>query len=417
MALSGCAGGGGLIGGGVDFTLSVSPGSQTVAAGSSIGYTITAGSLVQLSVSGLPPGATAGFSEPTFTGTGTTLVILTANNTPTGTFHLTITGTDLTGTQTAEAMMTVTPGPPSLDFVVDVTPASQTTLGGGVVDYTVSVTSDNAAPVNLSVSGLPAGATGTFNPASITHQGKSTLTVATQDPTAPGFYGLNVIGSDPTGTQKVPIILNIPSVDFTLQQQIGPFEVIAGGNAIGTVTATPVLGTLGSVSLSVVSGLPPGASASFSPATLGGPVTSSTITISTTTSLASGIYQLVVQGADSSGIQTVQVPFNVISGNPSAGFFLAAVPDDHEVQPGGSASYTIIVSNNAGPVPPVTFTLSGGPLNGSMGITPLGGNTFLLSVSTDPLDDESIASVLITATGPDGTQQIEVSLEIDQIPH
>jgi hypothetical protein len=415
LALSGCAGGG-LFGGGVDFSLSVSPGSQTVAAGSSIGYTITAGPLVQLSVSGLPPGAAAGFSEPTFSGTGTTLVILTAINTPTGTFHLTITGTDLTGTQTTEAMMTVTPGPPLLDFIVDATPASRTTLGGGVVDYTVSVTSDNAAPVNLSVSGLPAGATGTFNPASITHQGKSTLTVATQDPTAPGFYGLNVIGSDPTGTQKVPIILNIPSVDFTLQQQLGPFGVTAGGKAIGTVTATPVLGALQSVSLSVVSGLPPGASASFSPATLGGPVTSSTMTVTTTTSLVPGIYQLVVQGADSSGIQTAQVPFSVISGNPSAGFFLAAVPDDHEVQPGGSASYTIIVSNNAGPVPPVTFTLTGGPLNGSMGITPLGGNAFLLSVSTDPLDRESIAGVLITATGPNGSQQIEVSLEIDQIP-
>jgi hypothetical protein len=227
---------------------------------------------------------------------------------------------------------------------------------------------------------------------------------------------LNVIGTDPTGTQKVPIILNIPSVDFTLQQEIGPFAVMAGGNAIGTVTATPVLGALQSVSLSVVSGLPPGASASFSPATLGGPVTSSTMTITTTISLVPGIYQLVVQGADSSGIQTVQVPFTVISGNPSAGFFLAAVPDDHEVQPGGSASYTIIVSNNAGPVPPVTFTLTGGPLNGSMGITPLGGNAYLLSVSTDPLDDERIASVLITATGPNGTQQIEVSLQIDQIP-
>src|SRR5580765_560741 len=368
-----------------------------VAAGSSIGYAITIhqksglGPLVQLSVSGLPPGSAAGFGGESISGPGTAnLVILTAINTPTGTYHLTITGSDFSGTQQTDAMMTVTPGPPLLDFIVSVTPASRTTLGGGVVDYKVSVTSDNAAPVNLSVSGLPAGATGTFNPASITHQGTSTLTVTTQDPTAPGFYGLNVIGTDPTGTQKVPIILNIPSVDFTLQQQIGPFTVMAGGNAIGTVTATPVLGALQSVSLSVVSGLPPGASASFSPATLGGPVTSSTLTVTTTTSLMPGLYQLVVQGADSSGIQTVQVPFTVISGNPSAGFFLAAVPDDHEVQPGGSASYTIIVSNNAGPVPPVTFTPTGGPLNGSMGITPLGGNAYLLSVSTDPLDDENI---------------------------
>src|SRR5580765_5096669 len=186
FALSGCAGGSGIFGGGVDFGLSVSPGSQMVAAGSSIGYAITInqksglGPLVQLSVSGLPPGAAAGFGGQSISGPGTTnLVVLTAINTPTGTYHLTITGSDFSGTQQTEAMMTVTPGPPLLDFIVDVTPASRTTLGGGVVDYTVSVTSDNAAPVNLSVSGLPVGATGTFNPPSITHQGKSTLTVAT----------------------------------------------------------------------------------------------------------------------------------------------------------------------------------------------------------------------------------------------
>jgi len=421
LVLTGCAGGGGIFGGGgVDFALSVSPGSQTVASGSSIGYAITVtqksglGPIVQLSVSGLPQGCAAGFSGQSIDGLGTSnLVILTGLNTPTGTYPLTITGTDFSGTQTAQAMMTVTPGPPLLDFVMTATPAIQTTLGGGTVNYTVSVTSDNAAPVNLSVSGLPAGATGKFNPASITHQGTSTLTVVTQAPTAFGFYGLNVIGSDPTGSQKVPISLNIPSVDFTLQQQVGPFEVTAGGTAIGTVTATPVLGTLAPVNLSVVSGLPAGASASFSPASLGGQVTSSTMTINTTTSLAPGIYQLVVQGTDASGIQTALVPFQVFSGNPSAGFFLAAVPDEHEVQAGGGAFYTIIVSNNAGPVPAVTFSVTGAPLNGSAGITALGNNEFQLSVSTDPLADPGVSSILITVTGPNGVQQIGVSIQID----
>ena len=405
----------------MDFTLSVSPGSQTVTAGNSISYAITInqtsglGPLVQLSVSGLPQGAAAGFSDPTVSGPGTSnLVILTATNTPPETFHLTITGTDLSGTQTTQAMLTVNSGPPPIDFVMSVTPASQTTLGGGSVEYIVSVSSDNAAPVTLSVSGLPAGATGTFSPAAITHAGTSTLTVATQNPTAPGFYGLNVTASDPTGMQQVPITLNIASVDFTLQQQVGPSAVTVGGNIIGTVTATPILGALGSVNLSVTSGLPPGASASFNPDTLGGAVTSSTMTITTTTSLASGIYQLSVQGADSSGIQTAQVPFQVISGNPSAGFFLAAVPDQVEIQAGGEALYTIIVSNNAGPVPPVTFSVAGLPLNASAQIAPLGTNVFQLSVSTDPLSSQSVSDISITATGPGGTQQIDVSLQIDQ---
>ncbi len=420
--LSGCAGGfGDPLGGGVDFALSVSPGSQTVTAGDLLTYNVNIaqksglGPLVQLSVSGLPQGSTASFSDSVASGPGTArLFILTALNTPAGTFHLTITGNDFTGTQTTDAMMTVNPGPPPIDFIVAVTPATQTTLGGGTVSYKVDVSSDNAAPVNLSVTGLPAGDTATFVPPSITHTGSSTLTVVTQDPTAPGFYGLNVIGTDPTGTQKVPVILNIPSVDFTLQQQVGPSSVTAGGNIIGTVTATPVLGALGSVSLSVVSGLPAGTSASFSPGVIGGGVTSSIMTITTTTSVVPGIYQLTVQGQDASGIQTAQVPFIIISGNPSAGFFLAAVPDELEVHAsGGSAFSTIIVSNNAGPVPPVTLTLSTSA-NVSALLTPLGANMFRLSVSSaDPLSKAAVGEVLITATGPGGTQQIDVSVQID----
>jgi len=420
-ALSGCAGGfGSPLGGGVDFALAVSPGSQTVTAGDLLTYNVNItqksglGPLVQLSVSGLPQGSTANFSDFATSGPGTVrLFILTGLRTPAGTFHLTITGNDLTGTQTTDAMMTVNPGPPPIDFIVAATPATQTTLGGGTVSYKVDVSSDNAAPVTLSVTGLPAGATSAFVPPSITHTGSSILTVVTQDPTAPGFYGLNVIGTDPTGTQKVPIILNIPSVDFTLQQQVGPSSVTAGGNIIGTVTATPVLGTLNTVSLSVVSGLPPGASASFSPGTLGGGVTGSTMTITTTTSVVPGIYQLTVQGQDASGVQSAQVPFIVIAGNPSAGFFLAAVPSDLEIRGGAQASSTIIVSNNSGPVPPVTFTLSSSA-NVSAALTPIGGNFFRLSVSTtDPFSNGDVGEVLITATGPNGTQQIDVSVQID----
>jgi hypothetical protein len=422
FALSGCFGGlGSPLSGGVDFALSVSPGSQMVTAGNLLTYDINItqksglGPLVQLSVSGLPQGSTARFSDPVVGGPGTArLFILTDLRTPSGTFHLTISGSDLTGTQTTDAMMTVNPGPPPIDFIVSVTPATQTTLGGGTVSYKVDIFSDNASPVNLSVTGLPAGATATFNPVSITQKGSSMLTVVTQDPTAPGFYGLNVIGTDPTGTQKVPIVLNIPSVDFTLQQQVGPSTVIAGGNIIGTVTAAPVLGTLRTVTLSVARGLPPGASASFSPSTLGGGVTGSTMTITTTTSLVPGIYQLTVQGEDASGIQTVQVPFIVERGNPSAGFFLAAVPDQLTVNAsGGQAFSTIIVSNNAGPVPPVTIALSTSS-NVSALLTPLAPNIFQLSVSSaDPLTDSAVGDILITATGPDGTQQIDVSVQID----
>ena len=420
LALSGCGGSGVFGTGGVDFALSVTPGSQIVTAGNLLTYDINitqisgVGSLVQLNASGLPVGVSARFSDPTVSSPGTShLAILTPTNMQPESFQFTITGSDFSGSQTTQAMMTINPGPPPIDFVIDVTPATQTTLGGGSVNYKVNVSSDNAAPVNLSVTGLPTGATGTFNPPSITGTGSSTLTVATQNPTSPAFYGLNVIASDPTGTQKVPIVLNIPVVDFTLEQHVGPSDVTAGGDIIGTVTATPVLGALQPVTLSV-SGLPPGASVTLNPATLGGAVTSSTMTIHTTTSLAQGVYPLTVGAQDASGTQSADVAFTAVSGNPSAGFFLAAIPDQVEVPAGGGATSTIIVSNNGGPVLPLTFSVSGGG-DVSASLSPAGPNVFQLTISTSPQSTQSVGVVVVTATGPSGTQQIEVTVQVDQI--
>jgi sugar lactone lactonase YvrE len=71
------------------------------------------------------------------------------------------------------------------DFNVSATPASQTVQPGGSTTFNVSVASSGGTftnPVALTVSGLPAGATGSFSPSSITpgsESATSTLTVQT----------------------------------------------------------------------------------------------------------------------------------------------------------------------------------------------------------------------------------------------
>ena len=82
-----------------DFSLSASPATQTVVAGTSTSYTITvspAGGFtgtVTMSVSGLPAGSTASFTPPTVSGSGSaTLTVNTGILTPLGNYQLTITG-------------------------------------------------------------------------------------------------------------------------------------------------------------------------------------------------------------------------------------------------------------------------------------------------------------------------------------
>ncbi|MFY1573766.1 S8 family peptidase [Verrucosispora sp. WMMD703] len=100
-----------------DFSVSVSPTSGSVTAGSSASATVstatTNGSAqsVSLSASGLPSGATASFSPATVTSGGSsTLTISTSASTPAGTYPVTVTGTAASGTRSATYSLTVTGG-------------------------------------------------------------------------------------------------------------------------------------------------------------------------------------------------------------------------------------------------------------------------------------------------------------------
>ena len=97
------------------------------------------------------------------------------------------------------------------DFALALTPGSRTVSAGSSAAYTVSMTpsgvfSDN---VSLSVSGLPAGAQGTFSPASI-GSGNSTLTILTAGTTPAGSSTLTITGSSGNlkHTMTVTLVVN-----------------------------------------------------------------------------------------------------------------------------------------------------------------------------------------------------------------
>jgi hypothetical protein len=100
-----------------NFSLAVSPSSQTVTAGGSTSYTamVTPSNgftgLVSLSASGLPSGAAATFTPASVSGgSGTSSVaVTTSSTTPAGTYTLTLTGVSGTLTQTATATLVVSP--------------------------------------------------------------------------------------------------------------------------------------------------------------------------------------------------------------------------------------------------------------------------------------------------------------------
>ncbi len=104
-----------------DFSVSVSPASGTIAAGSSgtttvnTATTLGAPQTVNLSASGLPSGVSASFSPSSVTsGDSSTLTLTVASSTANGTYPITITGSGTTGTKTATFTLTTTGGPVEL---------------------------------------------------------------------------------------------------------------------------------------------------------------------------------------------------------------------------------------------------------------------------------------------------------------
>ncbi|HLK10799.1 MAG TPA: galactose oxidase-like domain-containing protein, partial [Candidatus Binatia bacterium] len=91
--------------------------------------------------------------------------------------------------------------PPTADFWLTVSPASQTVTPGAAATFTVTVSplSGFSGPVTLSVgseSGFPAGVTsGGFSPATVTGSGSSTLTIDTAAGTVPYALTLTVTGT------------------------------------------------------------------------------------------------------------------------------------------------------------------------------------------------------------------------------
>jgi uncharacterized repeat protein (TIGR01451 family) len=133
------------------------------------------------------------------------------------------------------------------DFSIAATPSSRAVTPGTSADYTLTITPSAGftGTVNLSASGLPAGAVANFNPASISitdaTSKNSTLTITTTASTPLGDFPLSVTGSAGNTIHSTPVTLKIispSSIDLSVTKSASPNPGQAGASLSYRVTVT-----------------------------------------------------------------------------------------------------------------------------------------------------------------------------------
>src|SRR5438093_605440 len=198
------------------------------------------------------------------------------------------------------------------DFSIGVYPPSRTIVQGSTTTYSVTTqaTAGSARPIGLSATGLPSGASASFNPTSVTAGEGSTLTIATTAAAATGTFTLTVTGQygSPPTTHSTTVSLTVAAAtpdDFAISASPSSQTVAQGSSATYSMTTAVTSGTAQTVSFSVT-GLPSGATGTFVPPSViaGG---SSTLTVAITTTTPTDTFALTITGAASAVTHTTRV--------------------------------------------------------------------------------------------------------------
>ena len=309
-----------------DFALSANPTSVNVTRGltanSAITITRTGGftGSVALSASGLPTGVTASFSPASTTGTSST-VIFTASATATlGPATVTITGTSAGQTRPTTINLTVVQQP-TPDFSLAANPNSLTINRGasGMSTITITRTGGFTGSVALSASGLPAGVTASFNPASTTGNA-SALTLAASNTATTGQATVTITGVSGGLTHSIPISLTVnapPTPDFTLSASPASLTINQGASGTSTITITRTGGFTAGVTLSASAGLPAGVTASFNPPLATG--NSSVLTLTVPSATPTGSSTVTITGTGGGLTKTTTIALTVAGGGGGTG--------------------------------------------------------------------------------------------------
>jgi cellulose 1,4-beta-cellobiosidase len=285
---------------------------------------------------------------------------------------------------------------------------------GTTATDSVTVSSINGfnSAINLSISGLPAGVTAAFSPATVTGSAGSTLSFTATNTATVGAATVTVTASSGAITSSTTLTLNVTAEpNFTISASPAAVSVPAATSGTTSISIGYVGGLTGSVSLSA-SNLPSGVSANFSPNSVNS-TGSVSVSFFVQSGTAAGTSNVTITGTNGTISHSVTVALT-IPGTSSPSFTIAPATTALTVTRGSSIADTITVAGAGGFAGSVTLAVSGLPagVTASFGTNPTTGSSVLTLAAGSTA---AVATSTLTITGTSGalTASSAVSLTIN----
>lgn len=224
----------------------------------------------------------------------------------------------------------------------------------------------------------------------------------------PSQSGITVTGGRLDVNKAIRACSAPPTPDFSLSASPSSQTVVQGDSTSYTVNITRSGGFDILVTLNA-SGLPSGASASFSPNPAD--ANSSTMAITTSTSTPTGSFTVTIAGTNGTLTHTTTVS-EIITAPPSPDFSLSASPVSQTVVRGASTTFNVNVTRISGFTEAVNFSVVGLPSGASFTFSPnqTTGNSSTLSITTSSTTPTGNYKLTITGTSGSLSHTIQVTL-------
>jgi uncharacterized membrane protein len=420
------------------FSLSVTPSVQTIAAGSSDQRTVqvlsTPGSgfqgTVSLQPNSLPAGITAYLSQTQLnlsTGSAsTTMTVQVAPSVKQGQgYGFLLFGTSNTGRQQSEFVIVEVPRT-TPDFDVVAQPGSVSIIRGLTGSVTTKITPyvGFSGEVALSLSNAPTGITGTFspNPVNLTNADPQnaalTLSVGVNMPK--GTYPVTIVATKGAETRTTALYIIVPeSPDFQVTSATNQMVVSQAGSGTSSVAVRPLANFFGNVSLSLTNA-PAGITATFVPPTIsltGTGGVQSQFTLNVASGVPPGTYNVSLTGTGQQLVRTASLRVVV----PEPDFAVSAAPRTLTLPRGESRTTQITAASISGLAGSIDLTAAGMPsgMTTSFSVNPVtlvagGTASSTLTLTADNTVLHGQYKITVTGTVSGTSRAVDVYVTVPQ---